>query len=1031
MDREVSESQAIVIKGAREHNLQNVNVTIPKRRLVVVTGVSGSGKSSLAFDTLYAEGQRRYVESLSSYARQFLGQMEKPHYDHIKGLSPTISIEQKTASNNPRSTVGTITEIADYLRVLYARTGVQHCHQCGARVGKLSAQQIVDEILKLPAGAQVLLMAPIFENRKGEYRELINDFRKRGFARARINKEIVKLENLEALDKKRKHSFDLVVDRITARPDARSRITDSVETALREGKGVCAIVPADGGPERRLSEHLWCHNCQIGFPDLSPQSFSFNSPLGACPQCNGLGSRVEMDPEKVIPDPGLTIREGAIKPFSSAFENGGWTNEIFASVADSIGVDMDTPWKELTPEQQKVFLHGAGTREVTVNWEGARGKGSFRIAFEGVLPTLMRRFEQTQSEGQKVYYSKFLSTRPCTACGGKRLRPESAAVKVGASTLPEISGMTIDRALEHFRTLPPHLSENQNTIAAELLKEINSRLIFLHNVGLGYLSLDRPGPTLSGGESQRIRLASQIGTELTGVTYVLDEPSIGLHQRDNRKLLQSLKFLRDIGNTVVVVEHDAETMMEADWILDFGPGAGRNGGHLVAEGTPPEVAANESSLTGAYLSGRRKIGVPAQRRAPGKEWIEVIGARENNLKNIDVRFPLHCLVAVTGVSGAGKSTLVNNILYPALMRALYESDLVPGMHDRIEGLKLIDKVVNIDQDPIGRTPRSNPATYTKVFDEIRGLFAQTPEARAWGYDPGRFSFNVKGGRCEACQGDGVKKVEMHFLADVYVPCEVCEGKRFNDATLRVRFKEKNIHDVLQMQVSEALEFFAQHKNITRILQTLDDVGMGYVALGQPSPTLSGGEAQRIKLSRELARPGTGKTVYILDEPTTGLHFEDVRRLLEVLQRLADKGNTVIVIEHNLDVIKCADWIVDIGPEGGDAGGRLVAEGTPEQVARMEVSHTGRFLREMALSGEPPVPAKPVVKAAAAPEKKKKGAPPIQPSGSAGKQTLDNRKAAGKTAVGKASAKQAPPRKAAGNTSRGASPQPARERRSRR
>ena len=939
----MSEPESIVVKGAREHNLRSVDLSIPKKKLVVFTGVSGSGKSSLAFDTLYAEGQRRYVESLSSYARQFLGQMEKPRFETIRGLSPTISIEQKAASNNPRSTVGTITEVHDYLRVLYASIGVQHCPRCDRPVGKQTPQQVVEAILSLPEGSRILLLAPLVQNRKGEYRELLGDAQKRGFARVRVDGVVHSLEERLALDKKLKHDIELVIDRLVVKADLRSRLTDSVETALREGTGT--LIVADAAREQRVgpgidpeeykrhdrffSEHNACPYCSVSFSELAPQNFSFNSPLGSCPDCQGLGTRAEMDPDLIIPDPSLTIREGAVEPWASGMERGeGWTFEFVEHLSRSLGMDLDTPWSKLSRAQQEIVLHGN------------EGSNRVRIVWEGVVNQLSRRLKQTGSEAMRRHYMRYFSDKPCPTCGGERLRPESRAVRIRGRGIVELSRLTITEAHSWLGALD--LKGSEARIAEELLKEIRNRLKFLLDVGLGYLTLDRPGPSLSGGESQRIRLASQMGSELTGVVYILDEPSIGLHQRDNGKLLATLKRLRDIGNSVIVVEHDQETMEEADWIVDFGPGAGEHGGRIVAEGTPDEVKRNPGSLTGAYLAGRREIAIPDRRRK-GRGTLGVAGARENNLRDVTVHFPLATLIAVTGVSGAGKSTLVNGILRPALMRLLYGSREIPGKHQAILGHEQIDKVIDINQQPIGRTPRSNPATYTKVFDFVREVFAQTPEARAYGYQPGRFSFNVKGGRCEACQGDGMKLVEMHFLADVLVPCEVCGAKRFNEATLRVQFKGKNVAEVLDMSVREAVVHFAHHREIVRILETLEDVGLGYVKLGQPSPTLSGGEAQRIKLARELARVGTGKTLYILDEPTTGLHFEDVKKLLHVLDRLVDAGNTVIVIEHNLDVVKCADWVADLGPEGGDEGGRVVAEGTPEDVARVSGSFTGQFL----------------------------------------------------------------------------------------
>ncbi|MGA8891880.1 MAG: excinuclease ABC subunit UvrA [Anaeromyxobacteraceae bacterium] len=945
----MTEPDTISVKGAREHNLKSVDVEIPKKRLVVFTGVSGSGKSSLAFDTLYAEGQRRYVESLSSYARQFLGQMEKPRYDTLRGLSPTISIEQKAASNNPRSTVGTITEVHDYLRVLYASIGEQHCPSCGRKVGKQTPQQIVDAILEMPSGSRILVLAPLVQNRKGEYRELLGDAHKRGFSRVRVDGIVHSLEERLSLDKKLKHDIELVVDRLVVKEGIRGRLTDSVETALREGKGTLVVADAEKeqkvGPgidpeeykkhDRFFSELNACPTCGISFGELAPQAFSFNSPLGSCTECQGLGTRPEMDADLIIPDPSLTIRDGAVEPWASGMERGeGWTFEFVEHLSRSLGIDLDTPWAKLPKQHRDVILHGTQ----------AAGVKGYRIQWEGVLNQLYRRFKGTGSEAMRRYYMRFFSDKPCPACGGERLRAESRAVRIRGVGIVELSRMTIQQTLAWLDGLALRGAEAR--IAEELLKEIRNRLRFLVDVGLSYLTLDRPGPSLSGGESQRIRLASQMGSELTGVIYILDEPSIGLHQRDNGKLLATLKRLRDIGNSVIVVEHDEETMESADWIVDFGPGAGEHGGRVVSAGTPAQVMADPASLTGAYLSGRAEIQVPERRRPVEKARITVAGATENNLKDVTVSFPLGCFVAVTGVSGAGKSTLVNGILQPALTRLLHGTREAPGRHKSIAGHEQIDKVIDINQQPIGRTPRSNPATYTKVFDLVRDVFAQTPEARALGYLPGRFSFNVKGGRCEACQGDGMKLVEMHFLADVLVPCEVCQGKRFNEATLKVQFKGRNIAEVLDLSVREALEVFANHREIQRILRTLDDVGLGYVKLGQPSPTLSGGEAQRIKLSRELARVGTGRTLYILDEPTTGLHFDDVKKLLTVLDRLVDAGNSVIVIEHNLDVIKSADWVVDLGPEGGEDGGRVIAEGTPEEVARVRASHTGHYLGQV-------------------------------------------------------------------------------------
>ncbi|HXX32408.1 MAG TPA: excinuclease ABC subunit UvrA [Myxococcaceae bacterium] len=933
----MAEPDFIAIRGASEHNLKSISLDVPKKRLVVFSGVSGSGKSSLAFHTLYAEGQRRYVESLSAYARQFLGQMEKPRYETLRGLSPTISIEQKAASNNPRSTVGTVTEVHDYLRVLYASIGVQHCWKCGRRVGRQSAQAIVEEVLKAPAGARIMLLAPLVQNRKGEHREVLAEAAKRGFARARIDGKIHPLDQPMELDKKAKHTVEVVVDRLVLKPEVRARLTDSVETALREGKGILLVTDESGGQERVMSELNACHACGLSFPELIPASFSFNSPLGMCPDCNGLGTRPEMDPDLIVPDARRTIREGAVEPWATGMVRGeGWTAEFVEQLARAFRIDLDTPWEKLSKREREVVLHGSAGKPFSV-----RG---WKMEWEGMLLKLMKSFRTTHSEAMRKYYQKFFSPRPCSTCQGERLKPEARAVHVHGESIVGLSRRTVADARAFLAGLK--LSAQEEPVARELLREIQSRLGFLVDVGLGYLTLERSATTLSGGESQRIRLASQMGSELTGVIYILDEPSIGLHQRDNGKLLGTLKRLRDLGNSVIVVEHDEETMREADHIVDFGPGAGELGGQVVAQGTPAEIMASAASLTGAYLSGRAAIEVPARRRPPGPGKLMVEGARANNLQDLTVEFPLGLLIAVTGVSGAGKSTLVNEVLYPALAQKLHGSREVPGRHRGLKGVDQVDKVVDIDQKPIGRTPRSNPATYTKVFDAIRDVFALTQEARTYGYGPGRFSFNIKGGRCEACEGDGVKLVEMHFLPDVYVTCEGCGGKRFNDATLRVRFKGKNIAEVLEMSVREAREHFGAHREIARILGTLEDVGLGYVRLGQSSPTLSGGEAQRIKLSRELARVATGRTFYILDEPTTGLHFEDIRKLLRVLDRLVEAGNTVVVIEHNLDVIKCADWVIDLGPEGGNGGGRIVATGTPEAVAQTESSFTGQYLAKV-------------------------------------------------------------------------------------
>ena len=936
----------IRIAGAREHNLRAVDVRIPKKKLVVLTGVSGSGKSSLAFDTLYAEGQRRYVESLSAYARQFLGQMDKPKYDSIRGLSPTISIEQKTTGTNPRSTVGTITEIADYLRVLFARIGVQHCHRCGEPVLGQSAEQIATELAARPEGTRVTLLAPVLTNRKGEHRELLAELRRAGFVRIRDNGALRLLDETPALDKRRKHTLEVVIDRIALRRGIRGRLTESVEQALHAGEGllIAQLQEPDAGAEERVfSEKMACAACGVSFPELTPQGFSFNSPQGMCVDCNGLGSRMQIDPALVVPDETLTLDDGAVKPWGAELsDKGGWSG-FRTQILKELGIPFDVAWKRLPANQRDQILHGTGERKFRVRWVGKTGEATFETEWEGALPRLLRRFRQTGSERAKRWYAQFLADTACATCGGSRLRPESAAVRVADRTLVGLSSLTIQAARQFFHGIKLRGADRE--IAAELLKEICGRLDFLAAVGLSYLSLDRPGPSLSGGEAQRIRLASQVGSELTGVVYILDEPSIGLHARDNQRLLGTLRHLRDLGNTVVVVEHDEETIRHADHVIDFGPGAGVAGGQIVYSGTPKGLERSRRSLTGAYLAGRRAIEIPETRRRPGAA-LKVLGATENNLQDLDLEVPLGVLVAVTGVSGAGKSTLVNDILYPGLARQLQGSTRRAGRHRRIEGHDALDKVINIDQRPIGRTPRSNPATYIKVFDDIRRLFAGLPEARVHGFKPGRFSFNVKGGRCEACQGDGVRRIEMHFLPDVYVRCEECEGHRFNEATLQVRYKGQSISDVLDLTVREARELFSSHPSIRGPLELLADVGLDYLQLGQPSPTLSGGEAQRIKLARELAKRATGRTFYVLDEPTTGLHFDDVKKLLAVLNRLVDAGNSVVVIEHNLDVVKCADRVIDLGPEGGPAGGRIVAQGTPEQVARVKASHTGRHLKAL-------------------------------------------------------------------------------------
>jgi excinuclease ABC subunit A len=943
------EPEAIVVTGAREHNLRGITVTIPKYRLVVLSGVSGSGKSSLAFDTVFAEGQRRYVESLSAYARQFLGQLEKPRYDAIRGLSPTIAIEQKSASSNPRSTVGTITEVHDYLRVLYARVGEQHCHQCGLPVSRQEPAQIVRDVLALGersatdgGKARIQVLAPLARNRKGEFRDLFDSLRADGYARVRVDGTMNDLAEVTSLDKNRKHDIDVVVDRIVLKEGIAPRLTDSVETALKAGRGRVVILAGDDD-ERTYSEHLACEDCGLSFPELTPQLFSFNNPAGACPTCNGLGSSLVIDVDKVVPDATLSLREGAVEPWARAMEDeNGWTSEILQGLARQHEIDLDRPWKGLPEEHRELILFG-DHRRVNVEWKSKNFKGSVAVRFEGVATTLLRRLRETKSDEMRTYYQKFLTDQPCETCGGRRLRPEALAVRVGDHGIADLSGMTLSRLQGLMQEL--ELSGARAIVAVELLKEIASRLNLLNDLGIGYLTLSRSAGSLSGGEAQRIRLASQLGSELTGVTYILDEPSIGLHPRDNGRLIDTLKRLRDLGNTVMVVEHDRDAILSADHVIEFGPGAGRHGGEVVFAGTPEDMLASDSSLTGAYLSGRRGIPVPSKRRK-AREKLALRGATGHNLKDVDVDFPLGTFTVVTGVSGAGKSSLVTETLCPALLRDLNRARTRPLPYRSLKGMELLDKVVVIDQEPIGRTPRSNPATYTKLFDHIRDLFAGTREARTYGFAPGRFSFNVRGGRCERCQGAGVIKVEMHFLADIYVTCEECRGRRFNEATLRVRYKDLTIADILDLTVDEAWGVFENHRALKRILGTLRDVGLGYVALGQPSPTLSGGEAQRIKLARELAKVATGRTLYVMDEPSTGLHFDDVRKLLDVVGRLVDLGNTVLMIEHNLEIMKVADHLIDLGPEGGEDGGHVVASGTPEALVRLDHCHTGVALREV-------------------------------------------------------------------------------------
>ena len=941
--------ERLIVRGAREHNLKDVSLDLPRDALIVFTGLSGSGKSSLAFDTIFAEGQRRYVESLSAYARQFLGQMDKPDVDFIEGLSPAVSIDQKSTSKNPRSTVGTITEVYDYLRLLYARIGRPHCPQCGRPIARQHPQQIVDQVLALAEGTRFQVLAPVVRERKGEFVDLFRTLQSQGYSRVRVDGDLHQLADAPTLKKQEKHTVEVVVDRLVVKPDAKQRLTDSIETALRLAGGTVTLDFVDRDPaapdrERVFSEHLACPFDGLSFEELEPRSFSFNSPFGACPECTGLGTQHEVDPDLVIPDPDLSLAEGAVAPWASG-ASADYFTRLLGALGEDLGFDLETPWRDLPAKARTAILRGQG-KSVTVKYRNRYGRDrSYTTGFEGVVSYIQRRHAEADTDAGRDRYAGYLREVPCPTCNGARLKPVSLAVTIGGRSIADVAALPIGSAAEVLGSLD--LDSRDAAIGARVLKEIGERLQFLVDVGLHYLSLDRPAATLAGGEAQRIRLATQIGSGLVGVLYVLDEPSIGLHQRDNRRLIETLVRLRDLGNTLIVVEHDEDTIRAADWVVDIGPGAGEHGGQVVVSGTVSDLLAAEDSITGAFVAGREQIDVPLVRRAPqpGRE-LRIVGAREHNLRKVDASIPLGCLVAVTGVSGSGKSTLINDVLYRVLARELNGARTVPGRHTRVEGLANLDKVVHVDQSPIGRTPRSNPATYTGVFDHVRKLFAATEEAKVRGYLPGRFSFNVKGGRCEACTGDGTIKIEMNFLPDVYVPCEVCHGARYNRETLEVHYKGKTIAEVLDMPIEEGAHFFEAVPAIARHLRTLVDVGLGYVRLGQPAPTLSGGEAQRVKLAAELQKRATGRTIYVLDEPTTGLHFEDIRKLLKVLQRLVDTGNTVLVIEHNLDVIKTADWVVDLGPEGGSGGGTIVATGTPEQIATVPASHTGTFLAEL-------------------------------------------------------------------------------------
>ncbi len=944
MAKKRDNKQFIKIRGANEHNLKNIDLDIPRDELVVLTGLSGSGKSSLAFDTIYAEGQRRYMESLSSYARQFLGQMEKPDVESIEGLSPAISIDQKSTNRNPRSTVGTVTEIYDYFRLLYARIGIPHCPKCGKEIKKQTVDQMVDQIMELPDRTKIQLLAPVVRGRKGTHAKLFERAKKNGYVRVRVDGNLYELSEEIALDKNIKHNIEIIVDRLMVREGIEHRLTDSIETVLGLAEGLLIVDVMDGEPIN-FSQSFSCPDCGISIEEIEPRSFSFNNPFGACPECFGLGYKMEFDEDLIIPDKSLSIMEGAITVmgWQSCNDKKSFSNAILEALCQEYHFSLDTPFKDYPKKIHDVLIHGTNGKEVRVYYRGQRGEGVYDVAFEGLLRNVERRYRETSSEYSKAEYEEFMRITPCHECKGQRLKPGALAVTVGDKNIAELTALSIERLQEFLDQL--ELNQQQLLIGGQILKEIRARIQFLMDVGLDYLTLARATGSLSGGEAQRIRLATQIGSGLVGVAYILDEPSIGLHQRDNDKLLGTLKHLRDLGNSVIVVEHDEDTMLEADYIVDIGPGAGEHGGEVVAQGNAKEIMKNKSSVTGAYLSGKIRIPVPAERAKPSG-WLKVTGAQENNLKNIDVEFPLGIMTCVTGVSGSGKSSLVNEILYKRLARELNRARTIPGRHDAIEGMDKLDKVINIDQSPIGRTPRSNPATYTGVFDLIRDLFASTADAKAKGYKKGRFSFNVKGGRCEACSGDGILKIEMHFLPDVYVPCEVCGGKRYNRETLEVKYKGKSIYDVLNMTVEEALHFFENVPSIRRKMETLYDVGLSYIRLGQPSTTLSGGEAQRIKLATELSKRSTGRTIYILDEPTTGLHFADVHKLTEILRRLSSDGNTVIVIEHNLDVIKTADYIIDIGPEGGDRGGTVIAKGTPEEVAQNPVSYTGKYIESV-------------------------------------------------------------------------------------